>query len=64
MGYLGGVEQARSFGARNKADRHAVGDAGDEVADVVGSGELGHVAEVAEATGFMGSVWIAMLFEK
>jgi len=41
-----------------------VGDAGDEVADVVGSGELGHVAAVAEATGLMGSVGITMLFKK
>ena len=48
MGYLGGVEQTCSFGARNDACGHAVGDACDEVADVVRSGELGHAGAAIE----------------
>ena len=39
MGYLGGVEQTSGIGTRDGAGKHSVGDAGDEVADAVGSGE-------------------------
>ena len=63
MGYLGGVEQTCSFGARNDACGHAVGDACDEVADVVRSGELGHAGAVAETTGFAGNGRFASLSE-
>ena len=39
VSYLSSVEEPGSFGAGNDFERHAVGDAGDEVADAIGSGE-------------------------
>ena len=41
MSYLGAVEQASPFVAGDDPHGHAVNDAGDEISDVVGSGEFG-----------------------
>ncbi len=41
MGYLGTAEQASSFVAGDDPYCHSVDDTGDEIADVIGSGEFG-----------------------
>jgi len=51
VSYLGSVEEPGSFGAGNDFERHAVGDAGDEVADVAGSREFGKSCAVCELAG-------------
>ena len=39
---LGCVEEPCAVRIADRADEHSVGDAGDEVADVIGAGERGH----------------------
>src|SRR5580658_10083042 len=41
-GDLGGIEEFRAFNGVDEAVDHAVGGAGDEVADVLRAGEIGH----------------------
>jgi hypothetical protein len=56
-GDLRGVEKPGRFGAADGADQHAVGDAGDEVADVVRASERRHRFAVGLAWGAASEVF-------
>ena len=59
MGDLGGVEESGSDGAGDGFDQHAVGYAGDEVADVLVTGERGHGLAVS-VFGFLGGIVVVL----
>lgn len=61
-GDLRGIEEFGALDGVNDVDEHSISDAGDEVADVLVAGQIGHGAAIGLVSEFIGIVVADFLF--